>query len=88
MMGALDFVQCQSCHGAGGVRARQAVPLQLDDGTGPWVECNCCWGTGETTERMNIWIWLWTMNPFYQPGKAAMIEHLAAMAARKEGRQP
>jgi hypothetical protein len=37
-------LSCQECRGMGG----EAVPI-LDDGTGPFMECNWCEGTGYVT---------------------------------------
>lgn len=37
---------CPDCHGAGG-----ETHVILDDGTGPWTDCNFCQGTGRITNR-------------------------------------
>ena len=40
------------CGGEGG-----EVDPVLDDGTGPWLECGWCEGTGRMTRRI-LWRWL------------------------------
>ena len=38
---------CQSCCGSGG-----HVEVELDDGTGPWLNCGWCEGTGYVTSGL------------------------------------
>jgi hypothetical protein len=47
--------QCPACHGYGG-----ETEITLDDGTGPWMECGFCEGTGtvEGTFFFQVLGWL------------------------------
>ena len=47
-----DSMLCQDCCGYGGY-----IEVVLDDGSGPWLECYWCEGTGKTTKWLRgLWL--------------------------------